>query len=151
MQNYQELSLLMERTIHKYIQWEKQPRCYGPGILLSQTEIHTIAAIGNHPGINVTELAKLRGITKGAASQMVYKLVGKGFVEKRVSPTSDTEVCLTLTEAGDVPYQNHMEFHRTSNMEFFQLLRGISEEVQEQFIHILEQFDQLMDARLQKK
>lgn len=92
MHDYSELSRFMERTMHKYLQVEKQPRQYGPGILLTQTtEIHTIAIIGDQPNINVTELARQRGVTKGAASQLVYKLVNKGYLRKEKSPTLDIE------------------------------------------------------------
>lgn len=151
MHDYRELSRLMERTIHKYIQAEKQPHSYGPGIMLSQTEIHTIAIIGDHPEINVTELAKQRGVTKGAASQMVYKLVDKGYVQKSVSPNSDTEVCLVLTEQGKVPYEGHKQYHENSGTEFFKSLSDMPEEVQDYFIKILTEFDKSLDEKLSKK
>ncbi|WP_155829842.1 MarR family transcriptional regulator [Butyrivibrio sp. AC2005] len=43
-------------------------------------------------------LAKVRGITKGAVSQMVNKLVDRDLMEKRVSPDSDAAICLYLTK-----------------------------------------------------
>lgn len=43
--------------------------------MLTQPEIHTVTIIGDQEGISVTGLSKVRGITKGAASQMVYKKV----------------------------------------------------------------------------
>ena len=39
---YKQLSALLERVIHKYIQIEKRPWDYGNGVLLSRAEIHTV-------------------------------------------------------------------------------------------------------------
>lgn len=72
---------------------------------MSKAEIHTIAAVGDHPNINITSLAESLGITKGAASQMIYKRVDKGVEKKKVSPDSDTELVLNLTEDGIINYK----------------------------------------------
>lgn len=71
--------------ISKYNRMDNKQRSYGTDALLSRAEIHTIAAVGDKPGINITALADILGITKGAASQMIYKLVEKGTVEKSIS------------------------------------------------------------------
>ncbi|MFA9464666.1 MAG: MarR family winged helix-turn-helix transcriptional regulator [Velocimicrobium sp.] len=148
MEDYSRLSVLMERIIHKYNQVEQKKRLYGSNITLSRSEIHTIAAVGEHPEMNVTTLANMQGITKGAASQMIYKLVDKGFVQKSVSPTSDTQVCLTLTEQGRVAYGSHKEYHETTNEQFFALLREIPEDVSKQMEYLLEEFDKSLDEKL---
>lgn len=151
MEQYEEISKLMERVIHKYNQVEKTKRPYGTDTLLSRTEIHTIVAIGDSPDINVTQLAKAQGVTKGAASQMVYKLVDKGFVKKRVSPHSDTEVCLTLTSKGNDAYQAHQEYHQTTNEPFFEMLRQIPEDLGREAVRILSAFDKALDERMKQE
>ena len=108
-----EMAWQMERIIHKYSQYEKRPQVYCKDIMLTQPEIHTVAIVGDHEGINVTQLAAMRGITKGAASQMVYKLVDKGLVEKRVSPNSDSELNLYLTKLGKKARAEHRKKHET--------------------------------------
>lgn len=75
MNDYKELAWQIERIIHKYAQFEKKPQEYCKGVVLTQPEIHTVTIIGDQEGISVTGLSKVRGITKGAASQMVYKKV----------------------------------------------------------------------------
>lgn len=150
MQDYKELSQLMERTIHKYNQVEKMKRSYGTDMMLSRAEIHTIAAVGDHPDINITALAKLQGTTKGAASQMIYKLVNKGLIKKQISPNSDTEVCLTLTQIGQKAYNSHQEYHATANEYFFKVLRELPEDMEKQCIRLLEEFDKALDERLEK-
>lgn len=141
----------MERVIHKYNQWENKKRTYGTDILLSKSEIHTIAAVGDNPGINVTALADVLGITKGAASQMIYKLVDKGTVEKRVSPDSDTEVSLNLTENGQKNYAAHKEYHNQANDESLELLKTMPESFCVHMIEFLSAFEKTMDKNLKEE
>ncbi|WP_302760597.1 MarR family winged helix-turn-helix transcriptional regulator [Christensenella hongkongensis] len=138
----------MERVIHKYNQWESKKRTYGTSVPLSRAEIHTIAAVGDHPNINITTLAAVLGITKGAASQMIYKLVDKGAVEKRVSPDSDSEVVLNLTEQGQINYEMHREYHRQTNDEILIMLRDIPQPLYDQLTELLSVFERSIDKRL---
>ena len=93
--------------------------------MLTQPEIHTIAIIGDYEGINVTNLARMRGITKGGASQMVYKLVDKGLVEKKVSPDSDAALCLYLTGKGKKARSEHRKLHETMGTMYEEILDQI--------------------------
>lgn len=148
MNDYASLASLMERVIHKYNQWESKKRTYGTSVPLSRAEIHTIAAVGDHPNINITTLAAVLGITKGAASQMIYKLVDKGAVEKRVSPDSDSEVVLNLTEQGQINYEMHREYHRQTNDEILIMLRDIPQPLYDQLTELLSVFERSIDKRL---
>lgn len=148
MRNYRAISSLMERTIHKYNQIEKKQRQYGTDITFSRVEIHTIEAIGEMEDINITRLAAYQGITKGAASQMIYKLVDKGAVKKSVSPTSDTEVRLELTDIGKKAYEGHKEFHKASNERIFVMLRDMPDELFEKMEEMLHLFDDMLDEKL---
>ncbi len=86
------------------------PREYGTGVPLYGSEIHTIQAIGKSIGTNVTELAEKMGVTKGAVSQMVSKLVEKGMVRKTRAQDNAKEVVLELTELGRIGFRNHARF-----------------------------------------
>lgn len=151
MQDYKKVTKAMERFVHKYNQLEQKKRTYGTDMLLSRAEIHTVVAVGDTPDVNVTTLAKQLGITKGAASQMIYRLVDKGLVEKRVSPNSDTEVCLSLTKLGMKAYRGHEEYHATSNDKMFQLLRELPDDTGEQMVNILEKCEKAMDEKLKEQ
>lgn len=145
---FQQLSLLLERVIHKYSQYEQRPRDYGNGVLLSRAELHTIMLLHNHPGIGVTMLAQKRGITKGAASQLIYRLVDKGLAEKRGSPDSDAQVCLYLTALGKETNQLHDEFHRTRAEPFFESLRSLPEETSAALVRVMKEFERSLDERM---
>jgi len=141
----------MERVIHKYNQWENKKRTYGTDDLLSKAEIHTIAAVGDHLGINITTLAEVLGITKGAASQMIYKLVDKSVIEKRVSPDSDTEVVLNLTDKGLKNYRAHKKYHQQTNDKSLTLLKNMPESVYKSLLDYLISFEQNIDEILKEK
>ena len=145
MKDYQELAWLMERTIHKYIQYEKKPQKYGPDLTLTQPEIHTVAIIGDQKGISVTELAKVRGITKGAASQMIYRLEDKGLIEKRISPESDSKLSLYLTKKGQKVRDEHRKKHETMGKKFAALMDGIPADVQKYILDFLHDFEEELD------
>lgn len=148
MQDFRSMSELTERIIHKYNQVEKKKLYYGGDVLLTRAEIHTIEAVGKHLGINVTTLAKKLGITKGAASQMIYKLVDKGMVVKTVSPDSDTEVCLNLTTTGTVAFEEHRKYHVEHDHKFFSAVKGIPDEILERIICLMEDFEKELDKSL---
>ena len=84
---------------------------FGTGVLMHTKEIHTVQAIGRRSGINVTKLAEQAGVTKGAVSQTINKLVRKGLVRKTHAPGNEKEVILELTDLGWVGFQNHEKFH----------------------------------------
>ncbi|MFA9375809.1 MAG: MarR family winged helix-turn-helix transcriptional regulator [Lachnotalea sp.] len=150
MKDFRSMSALTERIIHKYNQVEKKKRSYGADILLTRAEIHTIEAVGNQQGINVTTLAGKLGITKGAASQMIYKLVDKNLVQKTVSPDSDTEVCLYLTNSGKIAFDEHRKYHATHDAKFFDAVQNLPEEMIEQMVSIMERFEKELDDSLKK-
>jgi len=84
---------------------------FGTGVPLYRSEIHTIKTIGDNPGINVTRLAERMGVTKGAISQTLSKLVIKGLVVKVAADDNAKEVLPELTEIGRRGYEEHEEFH----------------------------------------
>ncbi len=105
------LTELFLQTVNQYAALEKHIHIYEVEPKIYLAEIHTIVAVGMHENINITELAILLGISKSAASQAVSKLVEKGFVEKKVSPNTENEVILSLTEKGKQVSVMHEKQH----------------------------------------
>ena len=93
------------------IQSHKAGKDFGTGVLLYRAEIHTIKTIGDKRGINITRLAEHMGVTKGAVSQTVNKLVRKRLVRKTHAPDNAKELLLELTDLGWTGYHNHEKFH----------------------------------------
>ena len=101
----------LERAMVRMSSMHESPWDFGTGVELYRTEIHTVQAIGESPGINITELAQLMGVTKGAVSQTVAKLVDKGLVRKTHADDNAREILLLLTEQGNTGFRNHQNLH----------------------------------------
>lgn len=107
-----ELCDLFNQIVNQYGKFEKEVHAFGADIPLHLSDTHTIVAIGKHMNINIVNLSRLQGISRSAASQMVSKLVERGFVKKEISPKTDNEIILTLTETGKKIYDTHEKQHQ---------------------------------------
>jgi len=142
---------LFQRVVHKYIQFESKKRYYGTDILITVAEIHTIDAIGGHDGINLISLAKYLGVTKGSASQMIYKLVDKGLVEKNTAPNSDREIVIRLTEKGKQAYDNHKTMHQKAKGRMDSLVANMSPDILAEALSYMERFESELDNYLDEE
>lgn len=148
--NQEHLTKLVQqfmRIINKYNAGEKKPHDYGTGNLLYRSEVHTIEAIGDNPDINVTELALNLGVTKGAVSQTIDKLMKKGLVNKVMASPGVNEVALSLTEQGKLVYRKHQEFHTEMYDHLAQLMAGCSTEQLEFLINVQNMVEGFLDNR----
>lgn len=127
MNHYIEIAQAFERVIHKYNKSENAKRDYGTDIMLTRKEIHTIQLIGQYPQIGIVELSQLQGVTKGATSQMVKKLVEKGLVIKKQSKVSEAEIGLELTKLGQKAFKGHEDYHENFGKQWKQLLDQMSQ------------------------
>lgn len=78
---------------------EKKPWDLGTGSKVYLTEIQTVSMISEHTDVNMTQLADLMGVTRGAISQTVRKLVAKKLVV-RTNSRNQKEINLGLTDFG---------------------------------------------------
>ena len=95
--------------LHLYSVINRKPKDYGTGDLLFFTEIHTISMVGKNREINMTRLADLMGVTRGAISQTIRKLVTKDLIVKS-NTTNKKEVNLKLSEKGMIVYKGQKSF-----------------------------------------
>jgi DNA-binding MarR family transcriptional regulator len=94
-----ELVNLFQSILHAYSIIERQPRDFGIGCTVHLSELQTISTIGENPEVNMTQLADIMGVTRGAISQTVRKLVTKKLVN-RTNARNNKEVNLSLTTIG---------------------------------------------------
>ena len=144
MRDYDFLLDQVERLIHKYNQRENQKHNYGVDVPLTQTEIHLIAVIGEQPGIGVKALAEIKGVTAGAASQMIKKMVQKGLVCKRISAESEAKIELTLTEKGQICFTEHQKLHEEASEKWYRLLDKLDDNSYEMLNQILAQMEEML-------
>lgn len=150
MPKYIEIAQALERVVHKYNKIENMKRLYDTDIMLTPKEIHTIQLIGQYPQIGIIDLAQRQGVTKGATSQMVKKLVEKGFVIKRQSLASEAEICLELTELGQRAYQGHADYHQNIGRQWKEILDQMSEADLQVLIRFIESVERMVDMEEKK-
>jgi DNA-binding MarR family transcriptional regulator len=123
---FQDIAAQFVRVMNMYNALEKTPLDFGTNELLYPSEIHTIEAIGKNHGVNVTELGNTLGVTKGAVSQKIARLVRKGLVVKVKAPFSEKEVSLKLTDKGWMAFQGHEKFHMKIYADFIKHIETFS-------------------------
>ena len=148
---FAQFDALFHRIINKIKRIEKTPRHFGTRTLLYPSEIHTIEAIGSQPGINITQLATLQGVTKGAVSQVIRKLVDKNMVQRMKDEKSDREVLLTLSPQGETAFEAHKDFHSRVEPRLIQLIQDADENQIAFMETLLKTMDQFCDRRLEEK
>lgn len=129
------------RIINKFTSIEKKPRDFGTGDLLYPSEIHNIEIIGRNPGINITNLAKKLGVTKGAVSQIVNKLERKNLVEKFRDSDNEKEIMLRLQKKGEIAFNGHENFHAKFYSEIMDEVDDMTPEQIQFFQSILDKID----------
>lgn len=139
---------LILRIAHQYARIEEMPLRFDEDGEVTTREAHIVQAVGEADGMNVTGLAVRFGITKSAASQMVSKLVRKGFVEKRPSPHSNKEFILFLTERGRMVFDAHERLHGREMDELIVKLSAFSLSQIATLSVLLEVVGTTMDSRL---
>jgi DNA-binding MarR family transcriptional regulator len=85
---------------------------YGTGDHLSPVEAHTIQAVGDNQGLNLTALARDMNVTKATMSERVKKLARQGLLRKSMALDNRKEILITLTEQGRIVHKGHEEMHR---------------------------------------
>lgn len=114
---------------HLYLrELENTPRDYGTGDLLYASHIHTIVAVGESPGCNLTELAARLSISKAAASKFVAKLVEMGYLFKSKRVDNNREVIFNLTGKGQTAALGHQEFEDRTFGPLFEIESSLSDE-----------------------
>ena len=127
-----ELMDLFIRIVNKYNELEKIPLMHSPGLGLYHSERHMLDRVGDNPHMNMTELARASGVTKGAVSQIVKKLETKGVIRRYKKAANDKEVFIELTKTGErtceerrrtnketiKPLREELEFHSDDDVAF---------------------------------
>jgi DNA-binding MarR family transcriptional regulator len=109
-----ELRVLIDlflKILHLYSVISRKPKDYGTGDLLYFTELHTITVVARNNEINMTELAEIMGVTRGAISQTIRRLVAKNLILKS-NITNRKEVNLKLSEKGFIVYKAQESFQK---------------------------------------
>lgn len=141
---------LFIRLSNKYQALEKIPIDYGVGENLYHSERHLIDQIGDNPDLNITQLAKHVGVTKGAISQVVKKLENKHLVRRHKRGENEKEIFLEFTHIGTEIYRKHKKVHEQSISPLEKELGNHTAEEVQFLVEMFQWFDTFLDDARQE-
>ena len=145
---YKQLIAAVLRLLNQLNQMEKTPQPFGTDIQIHPSEIHTIAAIGDHPGCNMSELAGELGIAKPSVSEIVQKMEAKKLIARYKLLKNRKEVRLKLTPKGLTAYKGHAEFHEEMYSEIYSHMKKLPKEALNEFKAALNNISSFLDAKM---
>lgn len=140
----------VRRIIDKHIHIDEKPLAFDADVTLSPREIRTVELLGRGVATNVSEVAAHFHFTKSAASQLVSRLVKRGFVFKETSPHSNKELLLSLTPQGHKAHQIYAEMMREHRNELYKRLGAFSLHQVSTAAVLLEVVENIVDERLKR-
>lgn len=126
-------------------QYDSDPHQYGD-VVLYQAESYMIDSIGNEPGITITALAAQQNKTKSACSQLLRKLVDKGYVFQQRNKDNHREYMLYLTKEGEEVYKSHLKVTNFCYNRTFTHLDKFSEEELKTYLEISKVINETFEA-----
>ncbi|MBN1468463.1 MAG: MarR family transcriptional regulator [Fusobacteriaceae bacterium] len=144
MEKYNKTITSLLKVHNKLTLISKQPRDFGTGDVLYSTEIHTIVAIKENPGINLTKLSDILGVSKSAVSKFVKKLLDKDYIIKSRPIDNQREVMFNLTNKGEIVFQGHERF----SYEKFKTVYDILENTKKEEIKLIDNFLEKLSEEL---
>ncbi len=121
-ENKDRVSYALMTVAWKLFELNKKLQNFGTDTELFESEIHMIMYIKDNPDLHVSGLANKIGVTKGAVSQTVTKLVKKGMVLKVRDDNNLSRTLLRLTPKGKIAYREHEKLHYKFDIEVEKLL-----------------------------
>lgn len=133
----------IRRVINRLIFLEKRSVFQLGGLKLHPSEIHLMQVIREQPDLNAGEMAQRLGVSNGAVSQTLARLVKKGVITKAKDPSLKNRVTAVFTESGRMAIERFEEERAASSRSFARYLAGLSEKEMEAidgFISHMEDF-----------
>lgn len=118
---------------------------FGDGIILYRGEIHMLKAIGDNPGMFISEIARYFDVTRAVVSKSVLKLEKNGYVYKVEDAKDKKRVQVYLTPKGEKAYQAHNKFHVQKDDYMFAHLEGLSAKELEAVSTFLDKAQQMIE------
>ncbi len=113
---------------------------------LYPSEIHLMLLIDDVQASNATEMAEKLGVTKGAISQTLSRLVRKGVLEKTKDPFNKNELTATFTPLGQEMLERYRELRGAFRNQYVHYFSTLSESEREVIGRFLSQVEAILDS-----
>ena len=98
---------------------------FGNGVILYRGEIHLIKALGDNPGMFISEIARYFGVSRAVISKNIVKLEAQGYVQKTTDEQKLNRIKVYLTPLGEKAYLQHKLFHAKEDKSMFDFLKSL--------------------------
>ena len=115
-------------TISKITFSDRRRKITYKGIKLYPSEVHLLLFIYHIQNTNITKIADLLGLTKGAISQTLSRLHKKGIILKRTEPSKKNQVHVQFTNEGKMLMEHVIEFRNSLETKYLNFLESKSDE-----------------------
>ncbi|MGT2929890.1 MarR family transcriptional regulator [Streptococcus dentasini] len=147
--NLLNLSQELQIFVEKYKRLEQEQH-HIPDRDLTMVEVHLLVLVGQERGIGLSQIAKKRQISRSAVTQLVNKLVLKGYLQKKLSPHKKSSYGLILTELGQEIYQLHLYQHEFLRKKLEEVLAVYPEHFLEEVRQLMSEVEGVWDALVKK-
>lgn len=120
--------------INRYNSLEQLDITFIPRVKISHADVHLLDVMWKNPYKKASQLAEIFGVTKGAVSQQIKKLVKRDLINRVQYDDNCKEVFIELTDLGKEAVNNHKKI----DMEVLESLNNILSETtddQKTFLH----------------
>lgn len=138
---FREMIAEIDKAYELMVEYDSRPHKYGE-VTLYQAESYMLYYIGENPGITITDLAKRQRKTKSACSQLLSKLLEKGYVVQQRNEENRREYLLYLTELGETTHIAHKKVNETYIMRTLKMLDGFTDKQFKTYLKIQQRINE---------
>ncbi|WDF83217.1 MarR family transcriptional regulator [Lacticaseibacillus pabuli] len=114
-------------------------------------EVHTLAFIGSHDGVNVTAIATARLETRSAASKMTRRLAARGLISRYKKSDNKKEVYFKLTPPGQAVFDVHAALDRKFAERDASVFAQTSPDEMATVLAFLQRYNRYLDDEISKR
>ncbi len=139
------------RLMTEFLEKQETLSAISPPVNLSgygTTELHVLKTICEAENPNVTSLAKVLRLTKGAISKTIRKLADKRLIESYMRDGNRQKVYYRVTPAGKEVYEKHESRDNGWKQINHKFLSGLTEEERQNAAHYLRQYNAFLERMI---
>jgi DNA-binding MarR family transcriptional regulator len=112
---------------------------------LYPSEIHLLLFIFQIRDTNITRIAEFLGLTKGAISQTLTRLVKKGIIHKETQPHKKNQLYIRFTPKGEKLMRHIIQFRNSLEEKYLNYISTLSNEEKNLISHFLDKMVKFME------
>jgi DNA-binding MarR family transcriptional regulator len=113
-------------------------------VTLFPKEVHVILLVHAEHNINAKKIAEILGVTKGAISQTLKRLVDKGMLNKNKNPQQPKELLITLTNLGQEAANHFLTIKNSMAKKYDAYLANLSPKERKTIDTFLQEMDRIL-------